>query len=102
MARKLKNVFVYDRQRGVARRVRISLPSRIIHEHIERWEDGIMVSSFNAGNAPSCCGNPPEENGLFLCDCPRHIVRVNNTRKGVTSVYLTQILELPEVFLFAK
>lgn len=99
--KKIENIVLLNKQ-GRQRKLnlRITLPgkvialsAKVIFERFEAHSNGTSFNKYQLGKRtiiPDCCPMPKED-GLFICQCGRHIVYLSETK----NVSLRQIAELP-------
>ena len=98
--KRVGNVAIAERfvkNRSPILKVKITLSTKVIFERFERWDDGIKTDNSKIGkNPPPCCGEVPDRDGVFLCDCGRHLICVSDGKRGEGQVYFRRILKLPK------
>ncbi|MDD5145473.1 MAG: hypothetical protein PHF44_01300 [Candidatus Pacebacteria bacterium] len=81
-------------------RLKTTFYAKIVFQGFERWDDGIKTAKNSIGRKPpACCGEFPEKNGLFLCDCGKHLIRISDNEVKGSKIYFREVVKLPKNLL---
>lgn len=76
----------------------IDIPLKLIYERDELWHKGKEVDHKEIGEViPECCRPLPKKNAIYLCNCKKHIVRIDGVKNHrISKSIIIQIAEIPE------